>query len=253
MDRFCGVCKEKILDGETFVTCEGFCPRGCRRFHAECVGLKQDECSVLQHRNVLWLCDDCQDLMTKSKFRNTINHIRVASAASCTTEENEIQHLKSQMEKMNDTLDRLVHAFSSNSSAIPVASCSNDEETPPRTGEDFAPLSSTMLQPIDPSSTANDSSISLHVSNIANDISQTEVIDMVKDSIGASHISSIKLLVPAWKDSSTLDFISFKVDVNVKYRKAALDPSSWPEGVRCREFKKRSTTAWRPINRTQTQ
>lgn len=182
--------------------------------------------------------------MTKSKFRNTV--VRVASASSDANEQDEIINLKSEMAKMNSTLDRLVDAFTNNGSTISNA---NDVDTQRQVSEAFAPLSSTRLHPIDSSPTGNDSSVSLHVSNIANDISQTEVIDMIKDSIGATHISSIKLLVPPWKDLSALDYISFKVDVNVKFRDAALDPSSWPEGVRCREFRSRLTNAWRPLHR----
>lgn len=57
----------------------------------------------------------------------------------------------------------------------------------------------------------------------------------------------------AGTDVNTLNFVSFKVGVDPKYRNAALDPSTWPRGILFREFEdNRSSNYWMPDTDPQT-
>ncbi|XP_058826907.1 large ribosomal subunit protein uL16-like [Topomyia yanbarensis] len=39
-------------------------------------------------------------------------------------------------------------------------------------------------------------------------------------------------------------FVSFRVEINLQHRAAALRPSSWPDGIKCREFKDLRIAPW---------
>lgn len=54
-------------------------------------------------------------------------------------------------------------------------------------------------------------------------------------------------LIKQGTDVNSLNFISFKVGVDPKYRSAALDPSSWPKGILFREFEdNKAKSFWMP-------
>lgn len=54
-----------------------------------------------------------------------------------------------------------------------------------------------------------------------------------------STVVRVHKLVPAGKDLSTLDYVSFKVDVPGNLFNELLSPSMWPKGIRVREFEHR--------------
>lgn len=54
-----------------------------------------------------------------------------------------------------------------------------------------------------------------------------------------SIVVRVHKLVPVGKDLTTLDYVSFKVDVPGNLFDVLLSPSMWPKGVRVREFEHR--------------
>lgn len=90
-----------------------------------------------------------------------------------------------------------------------------------------SPLSSTKLEPIDEiRCLSTDGNLQLYVSNIATDVSDGEVKDMVCKSIGAREVLGIKRLVAYGTDISTMDYVSYKVIVDVQFRSTATRSSS---------------------------
>lgn len=73
---------------------------------------------------------------------------------------------------------------------------------------------------------------------------------MVSEVLGTDDAVIAKRLVPPWKDVATMDFISFRVDLDSSLKLRALTLTSWPAGIRRREFKEISREAWRPANRS---
>lgn len=238
----CGKCKCECLENETTVVCEGFCV-GMHRFHARCVGLSDDEGEVCLHRNILWVCESCRDLIENIRFRDTVNSVR----SMCSPVEKEVENLKTEVSKMNATIRTLLekaaiasddHCGASKPSERSVSQQPLIDDTPP--------LTSTMIA--SPLPTCSDTAtVKLHISNIAIDVTENEVVQMIAESIGVMEIVSIRCLKPAWRDAATMDFISFRVEIPVCHRKNALNSSKWPKGIRCREFRDISNTSWRPV------
>lgn len=86
---------------------------------------------------------------------------------------------------------------------------------------------------IDVSATERD--ISLMISRALN-IPEPEHIDVVK-------------LVSKWNLRKSRDYISFKVNLNRKWKSRAMDPITWPKHIEVREFvnTKRHNETWKPV------
>lgn len=242
MAGYCRNCKTECLDSDSVVVCEGFCV-GIQRFHARCVGLTDDEGGVCLYRNIMWMCDDCCALMENMRFRDTVNAVR---SISCPVRE-EIEKLKTEVKAINDTLD----CIKGKTPIVPDEGCSaitsgSPMNVPhPLSPGHSSPLTSTRIGS-SPSICTNATSLKLHLSNIANDVTEAEVVQMIANAIGVRDIISIKCLKPAWRDATTMDFISFKVEISDCHRLNALCSSRWPKEVKCREFKDFPNTTWRP-------
>lgn len=185
--------------------------------------------------NILWICNKCR--RAKEERRSS----QKASIIDSTTT-SDIVELKTEMERTKVMLNELSHKFDSLN-----ASSFQSEQS----GDSQHVLNSSLF-----TSTRHDHSIqnqghsntSLFVSNIAPDVTDEEFKRMVEETVGPGNIVSFKCLVPAWKEKSSLDYISYKVVVNVKHGTAS-NAVNWPNGVRCREFVNRLNESWRPAHR----
>lgn len=93
----------------------------------------------------------------------------------------------------------------------------------------YVPLSSTRVSVNRANEGQSNDSLKLHISNIANDVTEEEVLQMINEAIGVEQVRNIKCLVPPWKDLSSLDHISFKVEIENDYRETVLKTSTWPK------------------------
>ncbi|XP_062534865.1 uncharacterized protein LOC134204057 [Armigeres subalbatus] len=93
-------------------------------------------------------------------------------------------------------------------------------------------------------------SFALLLTNIDSSVSEDDVQVMVSRCLGAcdTECKSIRKLVPRWVDTSSLDYISFKIVLNRKWKSIAMMPSTWPRNVKSREFRQRQCT-WKPDDR----
>lgn len=110
-----------------------------------------------------------------------------------------------------------------------------------------SPLSSTKLQQgsrLD--SSANVSAVGdyadrfwIFFTRIKNTVTEKQMSDMVCQSLRYSPSSTspvVKKLVPYWKDTSAMPYISFKVGIDPMMKTSALLPSTWPKNIHFREF-----------------
>ena len=76
-------------------------------------------------------------------------------------------------------------------------------------------------------------------------VSEAEVKMMVCECVGAPIDDCYKTakLVSKDVDSRTIDCVSFRVDLNVKWKEKALDAATWPCGIKFRQFVNRT---WKP-------
>lgn len=217
MFTHCNACKIEICAEDVVVTCEGLCDDH-RIFHAKCVGLSYDEGCACLHSNIFWMCDGCRDLIEKGRFRNALEQ------NSTYATQKEVNCLKSDVERIS----KLITQFSTYPSKHPQE---------PHHVEPSCPLSSTKINEADHANEHTDEDVEVFVSNITLDVTDNEIEEMVCESTGARNVRSFKCLVPAWKDTLTMNYVSFKVAIDAKFRNAALKRSNWPVGVRCREFR----------------
>lgn len=216
MYTHCNVCEIEFRPEDVVVACEGLCDDR-RQFHAKCVGLSYDEGCACLHANIFWMCDCCRDLIEKGRFRNAIK-----KETNYATQE-ELDCLKVDIERISTIISQMT----SNCSAEPSTSKERRMESERFVDEHNSPLSSTKISATDHIvDNRDDDEIQLYISNIANDVTEQEVKAMVCKSIGVSDVRSIKPLVPAWKDTSTLDYVSFKIVVDAHFHKSALKYSN---------------------------
>lgn len=250
MENMCRRCRLEITSNDTSVTCSGFCEE-ITRYHCACVGIKVEESIVLDCPNVYWMCDFCRDLMDDLKFRSIIKSLE-CTEMKCVSE---VECLKLEMAKMSTTLSRLVKTVESG--CVPLLSEStpiSEDQNETTKSNVSLPLTSTkimngasnrpadIVQPDD-----IQRSFQLFVTNIANNVTEREISVLTSQVIGTSDEIKVKRLVPSWKDASTLDYVSFKIDMPFEFRTRALNVSNWPQGIRCREFKRFSCEAvWHP-------
>lgn len=230
------------------IVCEGFCTE-VHHYHAKCVGLSELEHHACDHNNIRWMCDPCCELMSNSKFRNTVNGLKTAEHKA----ETGVADLRTEVSKLYEIVNHLESALQRTVTEAP------SQETSIGDADDRKLLSSTVVQQDEKSSevkprlrinSQDERKLALHLSNIANDVTEQEVAEMVTDVFGIKRVPAVQLLVPSWKDKSSLAFISFKVEIDPSLRTKALTSSIWPAGIRCREFRDYSKDVWRPINRS---
>lgn len=87
--------------------------------------------------------------------------------------------------------------------------------------------------------------LSLFITNIDSCVTEADVKTMVCQCIGAPYndCSRVVKLVSRHFKYGMLDNVSFRIDLNEKWREKALNASTWPCGVKFREFVNR---AWKP-------
>lgn len=234
MIQNCETCKIEIVAEDVVVSCEGLC-EDQRYYHARCVGLSYDEGCACLHQNIFWMCDPCRDSIEKARFRKAFGEKQNNEYAT----QDEIDCLKSEVNRISEVVSKMA----TNITTAPNQSTSTSTQCTYH----HSPLSSTKLFANDPA--PNESLLQLYVSNIAPDVTENEVKQMVCESIGAPNVLDVKCLVPPWKDVSTLNYVSFKVTVDAQFRESAFRISNWPSGVRLRQFRDYYNSVWRPSTR----
>lgn len=268
------VCKKCSLSidnkVELFTVCEGDC---AGFFHAQCVGLSENEVIVLSS-SIIWLCDECMDVFRRARdsknsrkdaFSQTHFDSRNAdglgshspdnmmnSEANEKSIVNEVNELKDAVAKIMDTLAKIVPTVPTDTSddppllhSTPVSSFMLQEGT--------NACSMTVNNSEGPSQQCvmDDKHFSLLLTNIDASVVECDIHRMVAQALGIDtlypeYIDVVKL-VSNWKTCNALDYVSFKVVLDNRWKQKAMNPSTWPKGVRFREFVKKRSNTWKPI------
>lgn len=87
----------------------------------------------------------------------------------------------------------------------------------------------------------------LYLSRIHTSVKGEAMETLAKECLQCDDPIHVISLVKKNADMSSLNFISFKVGMDVKYRDVALNPATWPQGILFREFEGASTkNYWAP-------
>lgn len=246
-------CKKccRCVDGLTdlFTVCEGDC---AGLFHAKCVGLKEDDIDFLTRTlnsiillvNTIWMCDVCMDKFRKK--RDGIWHEPAIDTTDATTIEDDVRELKSTVTGILDSLSKIMKTTTSTDGAKLVHSTPNSSYSP-SDGPIGCVSNEECVQRL--RDTTDCDTFSLFLSNIDPCVTEWDIHRMVSRALGAheSERWDVIKLTKYWSSMRTLDFISFKVTMNVKWKNRALDRSTWPVNIRFREFVNRHNDTWRPI------
>lgn len=238
---------------ERYTICEGRC---AKRYHAACVGLSEATISALFSKNILWMCDECL-----LDFCNT----RDASAEDvkpndcCTHQskcEAEIEELKT---KVNDVIDVLTTMVSQRSqpgahnhhhppaASTPVLSSLKSDHLFDGTKETNArdSMSSSDKGTFEARNDFRDT-FSLFITNVDRSTTDDDISKLVCECLNTDDHDEfrVKKLVSN-QNLHELDYISFKITLDRKWKSLALQPSTWPKYLRYREFVNRRAI-WKP-------
>lgn len=92
-----------------------------------------------------------------------------------------------------------------------------------------------------------DGEFSLLLTNIDVSATENDIHRMASQAIGIHYPERIAVtkLVSKWK-CHKVDFVSFKIVFDLKFKSRAMNASSWPRNIQFREFVYRSKNTWKP-------
>lgn len=235
---------------EQFIHCNGPCGV---IFHAACVGLDKVDLAAVSppKRNSFWLCDEC---LAKFVLWRTERKEEKKESIAPTDRTEPKSILQRDVDDLKAKVDSILSVLSASSN------CSLDTvmlHSTPTSSRHFDNAlreaacggTSCVADASERSSntTAGDENFSLLLTNIDSSVSEEDVQMMVSQCLGVcdTECKYVKKLVPRWVDSSTLDYISFKIVLNCKWKTIAMKSSTWPKNIRFREFRRRQCT-WKP-------
>lgn len=236
----CPACKGIIHEEDNFyIICKGDCAAS---FHGNCVGMRNIHLNILTmlSRNVLWMCDGCIDAFKHAREDTKQN------ASQGSSIEAEVKELKGIVTGILDT----IAAITANPQMKPTSSLLHSTPISTSMPSDSHTQCDSLLTDDDMKQgkqlTIDSDNFSLLLSNVDVSVSESDIQLMVSRAIGLEYPERIDVtkLVSRWK-SRKLDFISFKVVLNSHYKSRALDPATWPENIRFREFIHRNNETWK--------
>lgn len=246
MAKTCEKCSHSIDNSDLVTVCEGKC---AKTFHAACVGVTETDLCALSC-NIIWICDACMDLFYKMRDRmyaDATTNTTIAQPSRSV--DDQINELKCAVTEIANTLAHVIQKqdvaapflhSTPVSSHVLLDGTREDDMNEDLSSEATEKQSSSLLQPPE--------YFSLYLTNIDKCATESDISMMVSRSLNVplACCTEIVKLVPKSKNTSLLDFVSFKVLLNTNLKPLAMCPSTWPKGIRYREFVNRVSETWKP-------
>lgn len=245
----CTKCTHTVnAETDCFTVCKGSCYRA---YHAHCVGLTEATISVFT-KNVIWLCDDCLASFRagRSSESNECTTVSVGSAPEMEIMK-EINVLKDQIATVVTMLSgchqssTLVESSLQNKISTPISSPDSLNRTDESNAAEGNSVAGTNCSS---SVSKSQQSFSLLLSNLDNRVTEQDIDLLVSNSLGMVDKENVNVtkLVPKWKSCEEMDYISFKVVLDNKWKSTAMKSSTWPQTIKYREFVNRNRNTWYP-------
>lgn len=249
-NQACEHCGMPVISESDHIACMGFCDQVT---HIKCAKLNDQFVKYIQERsNVFWTCKQCAHLMNLARFKTVMSSI--GSALSTITESHgekitEIKRAISDNGKKMELLSRKVTASTPLSSRSAEGQPAqkrrreeNVKESKPLVGGTKTSIANDVLTVPPPKEL-----FWLYLSRIHPSVKPEAVMKLAKDNLQCDDPIHVVSLIKKNADLSSLNFISFKIGLDVKYRDVALDPATWPHGILFREFEGGNTkNYWAP-------
>lgn len=237
---------------ERYTICEGKC---AKRYHAACVGLSEATVCALFSKNILWMCDEC--LVDFCSMRD-------ANSVECTDTEiddtsphpstitSDVAELKLKVAQITETLATIVAQRTTQSQQLPFEMRHSTPVVPPVRGTSLLDGTNTYHKDnteglsVSPANSDNNE-FALFLTNIDCHTTEDHISRLVHSSLEINNSTKLKVhkLVPRGRTCNELDYVSFKVTLDAGLKTKALKPSTWPLGIKFREFESRNFT-WKP-------
>lgn len=243
MASSCKKCSLPIGIDELFTVCEGKCAKS---FHASCVGVSEADVCALS-KNIIWICDTCMVLFYRARERT--NADAATNTAPSRSLEDEIDELKCTVSEIVNALENVLqkpntaapylHSTPTSSPKLLDGTCEDFPSGSTRNESlQFAPRTSERPPP----------TFALYLTNIDRHVSENDISVMISRSLNAplSCCYDVVKLIPKNKIAHALDFISFKAVLNEDLKPLAMNPATWPKGIKYREFVSRFNETWKP-------
>lgn len=249
----CNKCTLAIPEKERYTICEGKC---AKRYHAACVGLSEATMRALFAKNILWMCDEC--LLDFCSMRDA-NSEECAdteiddTSSHPSTIESDVAQLKSQVAEITETLAAIAAQSTTKPQQLPYEMRHSTPVLSPV--QDASLFDGTKTyhndnsEGISVSQVHSDKNVSfaLFLTNIDCHATEDHISRLVCSSLEITNTTKVKVrkLLPRGRRCDELDYVSFKVTLDAELRTLAMKPSTWPLGVKFREFESRHFT-WKP-------
>lgn len=229
---------------DLYTVCDGICAKS---FHAECVGVQESDLCALSS-NIIWICDPCMKMFCKMRERN-FTDVATNTDLRCSLMD-EVNVLKNTVAEIVQTLSNVVQ----NQNSFVPKNCSTPISSPKVFDGSRENISSTKQHDCtdctdSPSEiTEHESDVfSLYLSNIDRRATENDISVIVYEQLGSSLLCyDIVKLIPKRRNAMNLDYVSFKIVLDKRLKPAALTASTWPKGIKFREFVNRFNDTWKP-------
>lgn len=243
----CKNCARRILvEVGLYAVCAGPCNQS---FHISCIGLGKEQLNALE-RGIIWLCDNC--LTCFRDWKNKV--LQSPPLPDASTMYHEITELKGQVSRIINALEDISPNGSSSSirhsTPLPSSSLlngSNQNDT--STAANCAPVDSNNVSMKESHKCSDDTCrFQLLLTNIDCSVSENDIKEMVCRCLGAppDDCDGVVKLVPRIIEHSVLDYVSFKVVLKWRWKALAMQSSTWPSGIKFREFITCRNNVWKP-------
>lgn len=253
MAAACDRCAKAIKRTDEVVTCMGFC---AHIVHLRCLNTDNSLTKTLSDMpNLHWMCDECTKLMKIARFRNTVRNT-VSSIGNAISELTKIQEaanaeLKRTLTLHSEQIAQLSNRINSTTPCLPASAVRRAKKRP-RT-ENVQPAAKPLIGGTKSTGDIGIATVQppaamfwIYLSRLHPSVKSDAVETLTRDCLNCESAKAIPL-VKQGTDVNSLNFISFKVGVDPKYRTKAIDPSSWPKGILFREFEdNRAKNYWMP-------
>ncbi|XP_055590102.1 uncharacterized protein LOC129742251 [Uranotaenia lowii] len=240
----CDKCAKPTSNTDSII-CQGLCSLA---FHLKCAGLLSSHLkSKADNRNLLWVCDECCELLKHSFFRRSLACYELLIADLRKSQASLVSELKLELAATNSKLDKCLKAQTNNNPAPRITSPWPNVPTPTnkrRRVENLtlAPCVGTKKATVKTIATVAppEKKFWVYLARLQNNVTAKDIEELAMECLQCDS-AEVHLLVRKDVNVSTLRSISFKVGVDPKLKDAALSPRTWPAGVLFREFEDMGT------------
>ena len=241
MENVCDHCAKPVQSDGDIVTCMGFCNQTA---HAKCAKMNSAFLKVLHERkNLFWMCDECVKLMKMARFKGALSSISCAVSEIASSHGEVISELK-QAILVNAQQMELLSKQVTETVTTPLTSRFVTGEPPKkRRREERTKANKPLLIGTNSSTSQAVTTVPppkelfwLYLSRIHPSVKSEAVVELVKNSLQCEDPVKVFPLLKKDADLNTMNFISFKVGLDTKYRDIALSTSTWPRSLLFREF-----------------